>query len=198
MQGYYTQTKMKETVREAVWTNRVGEKFNSSRCKKCLKKIDVFSFDVNDKNAVVCGHCTGASGIKKKRAAVWKYRAGKEFNMKCPIYKCKNILTPFQFEVCHIQARAKGGEDDLENLHIGCSSCNRRMGTKNFWEYHQEVLKLHGAKDETPYDVECIVDEKFEEDLFQVKWKKWPDCCNSWEPRESFEGCPETDYVWRT
>lgn len=189
---------MKETIREAVWRNQVGETFFASRCKKCHAKVNAFNFDTDSKK-VLCGRCTGkVSPLKKKREAVWKYRAGNKFCVKCPIPFCTNMLTPFQFEVCHIVAKAKGGEDDLENLHIGCTKCNRLMGTKGYHEYQHKVLELYNAEDPETYEVEYIVDEKFEEDLFLVKWKKWPDCANTWEPREMFEGTPEYDYQWLT
>jgi len=35
-------------------------------------------------------------------------------------------ISPDRFEVEHIQPRARGGSDDLPNLALSCSACNRR------------------------------------------------------------------------
>jgi 5-methylcytosine-specific restriction endonuclease McrA len=190
---------MKETIREAVWRNQVGETFFASRCKKCHAKVNAFNFDTDSKK-VLCGRCTGkVSPLKKKREAVWKYRAGNKFCVKCPIPFCTNMLTPFQFEVCHIVAKAKGGEDDLENMHIGCTSCNRRMGTTSYFEYKQKVLDMHGAEDPEKYEVEYIIEEDFDKDLFLVKWKKWPDAANTKISSTAFENQnPYDGYEWLT
>lgn len=48
-------------------------------------------------------------------------------------------ISPFNFEVGHIVARAKGGKDSVENLRPICGLCNRSMQTMNLFEFQ----KLH-------------------------------------------------------
>ena len=62
------------------------------------------------------------------RQAVWKTYAGAQFEVKCHVTWCKNIITPFAFEVGHNVPVSKGGTDDMSNLRPICSNCNKSMG----------------------------------------------------------------------
>ena len=68
---------------------------------------------------------------KALREQVWKVYFGNSFNHKCWVQWCKNIVTPFTFEVGHNVPRSKGGTDDIDNLRPICSGCNKSMG--NYW-----------------------------------------------------------------
>lgn len=68
---------------------------------------------------------------KALRQQVWIKHYGKVyFENKCYISWCKNIITPFNFEVGHNIPYSKGGSDDISNLRPLCSSCNKSMGNK--------------------------------------------------------------------
>lgn len=47
-------------------------------------------------------------------------------------------ITKNNFHVGHIEAKAKGGSDDMSNLRPVCGWCNTRMGTKNMVVFQKE------------------------------------------------------------
>lgn len=62
------------------------------------------------------------------RQQVWLEFCGSEhFKQKCFVKWCKNIITPFTFEVGHNIPESKGGSTDISNLRPICSSCNKSM-----------------------------------------------------------------------
>lgn len=67
---------------------------------------------------------------KALREQLWKFVCGKQFEYKCSVKWCKNILDPFNFEAGHIIPESKGGSTNLENLLPICSSCNKSMGNR--------------------------------------------------------------------
>lgn len=62
------------------------------------------------------------------RQQVWLFYIGEKFNNKCQVVWCKNIITPFTFEVGHNIPESRGGSTDISNLRPICSSCNKSMG----------------------------------------------------------------------
>lgn len=78
---------------------------------------------------------------KLQLEAIWRQTFGDDsmFNMECTTPRCKTMLTPFSFEVCHDIAKARGGSDDLSNLFAGCSLCNKRQGRNTRDEFHRMV-----------------------------------------------------------
>lgn len=62
------------------------------------------------------------------RQQVWIEFCGSEhFKHKCFVTWCKNMITPFTFEVGHNIPESKGGSSDISNLRPICSSCNKSM-----------------------------------------------------------------------
>jgi hypothetical protein len=52
---------------------------------------------------------------------------------------CEDEIDQFNFEAGHIISRALGGQVNIENLIPICFDCNRAMGTRNAYEYKQDV-----------------------------------------------------------
>lgn len=68
---------------------------------------------------------------KSLRQQVWvKYCGTKNYETKCFIDWCKNMINPFNFEVGHNIPHSKGGSDSIDNLRPICSLCNKSMGNR--------------------------------------------------------------------
>lgn len=65
---------------------------------------------------------------KALKEQVWLAFNGKNFEYKCHIKWCNNIITPFNFETGHNIPESKGGTLDISNLRPICSKCNKSMG----------------------------------------------------------------------
>jgi hypothetical protein len=70
---------------------------------------------------------------KKLKAEVWK----KCLDKMCEC--CQKEITKTSFEAGHIIARAKGGPTEIDNLVAICGDCNKRMATRNLYEFKQDV-----------------------------------------------------------
>jgi len=70
---------------------------------------------------------------KKLKAEVWKKCANK--TCEC----CQKEITKTSFEAGHIIARAKGGPTEIDNLVAICGDCNKRMATRNLYEFKEDV-----------------------------------------------------------
>ena len=74
---------------------------------------------------------------KTIKSLVWDKYVGKEKGVgSC--YVCKKEVDSKHFELGHIQAKAKGGTDEVDNLRPVCSLCNKSIGTKNMDEFKKE------------------------------------------------------------
>jgi len=72
---------------------------------------------------------------KAVRKAVWnKYIDNKKLSGLCYV-GCGNEIQIDNFELGHVIAFSKGGEDTLDNLRPICLLCNRSMGTQNLEEF---------------------------------------------------------------
>lgn len=192
----FIKSRLKKTK---VWLHHAGKTY-TSLCP-CGTRVNVWNFEVHaagesfNDMLVMCRGCAGkGAGRKTDRQCVWEREFGVSFNGRCPVFSCKKRLTPFTFEKCHVVSRAKGGEDELDNYRAGCSGCNKAMGTRNWYDYDDEMRELVGD-DPTDYEVQYVLDER--EDMFLVHWKGHPDSANRWIHKSQFEGDPRTDYVWR-
>ena len=63
---------------------------------------------------------------------VWgpKKFMGKEYESKCYVKWCKNIINVFDFQSGHDIPESKGGLTVLENLRPICHQCNMSMGNQ--------------------------------------------------------------------
>jgi hypothetical protein len=70
----------------------------------------------------------------KLKKQVWKKAVNKG---KCDV--CNKSIVKDNFEAGHVIARSLGGQTELNNLIPMCFDCNRNMGTRNAYEFKQDV-----------------------------------------------------------
>lgn len=78
---------------------------------------------------------------KAIREQTWIKTFGKDFEHKCYIGWCDNIINVFDFHVGHDKPESKGGELSVDNLKPICARCNLSM-SNNY--SIQEWNKLNG------------------------------------------------------
>ena len=71
------------------------------------------------------------------RQKVWQTYMGNVERGECLCCGSEPI-TKNNFHVGHVEAKAKGGSDDMANLRPVCGWCNTRMGTKNMVVFQKE------------------------------------------------------------
>ena len=64
------------------------------------------------------------------REACWITYNGNKFESKCNVSWCKNIITPFTYQVGHNVPESKGGGLEISNLRPICIKCNLSMGNR--------------------------------------------------------------------
>jgi len=80
---------------------------------------------------------------KSLRIAVWNKQIGLLVGKsKCPCCETVDIYQ-IDFECAHIEASAKGGATNLDNLMPVCFPCNRSMGTTNLYEFQRHFRSVH-------------------------------------------------------
>ena len=67
---------------------------------------------------------------KALREQVWLTYNKTQFNSKCWVKWCNNVVTPFNFQVGHNVPESRGGSTDIPNLRPICASCNLSMGSR--------------------------------------------------------------------
>jgi hypothetical protein len=67
------------------------------------------------------------------RFKVWRLWCGDSMNGHC--FCCNEIIIFEKWHCGHIEARAKGGSVEAENLRPTCLKCNLGMGTMHMYEY---------------------------------------------------------------
>lgn len=67
---------------------------------------------------------------KAIREQTWIRYNGANFEAKCNVAWCQNIITPFTFEVGHNIPVSRGGDTNIDNLRPICTGCNRSMGNR--------------------------------------------------------------------
>jgi len=123
----------------------------TTRCPLCeTRKVTVFRsniVEVTTINALLfaCDACVTTlvrktAGMRKRRsqsiedsrAKVWLKTFGVSLQAKCLICGVEELTcASSSWHICHIQSKATGGQDAIENLIAGCSTCNLAMGTKS-------------------------------------------------------------------
>jgi len=68
----------------------------------------------------------------KLRESVWIKEYNELIEGICPIKDCNHIIYKNNFNCGHIISEYNGGETNLDNLRPICTSCNSKMGTKNW------------------------------------------------------------------
>lgn len=90
-------------------------------------------------------------------------RAGEVFYSSCTI--CQTRISVFDYECGHIHSRATGGKDELDNLDLICSDCNKSVGKKHMTAF-KEAYKLptrEPVKEETIDDQMKRIEKMFSE-----------------------------------
>ena len=78
---------------------------------------------------------------KAIREQTWIKTFGKDFEHKCYISWCDNVINVFDFHVGHDKPESKGGKLSVDNLKPICARCNLSM-SNNY--SIQEWNKLNG------------------------------------------------------
>jgi hypothetical protein len=77
---------------------------------------------------------------KTLKIAVWEKYYGEDIGKaKCLCCDLTDI-TQLKFECGHIVAESKGGETKIDNLIPICSNCNKSMGTKNYFDFKNDIF----------------------------------------------------------
>jgi 5-methylcytosine-specific restriction endonuclease McrA len=84
----------------------------------------MFSKDKKSKNK------TKANIPKALREQVWLKNIGQQYQHKCLVDWCQNIISVFDFHVGHNIPESHGGKTDITNLKPICSRCNLSMGSQ--------------------------------------------------------------------
>jgi 5-methylcytosine-specific restriction endonuclease McrA len=64
------------------------------------------------------------------REQVWIVNVGKNFEHKCIVEWCQNMMNVFDFHVGHNIPESQGGATNLKNLKPICARCNLSMGSQ--------------------------------------------------------------------
>jgi 5-methylcytosine-specific restriction endonuclease McrA len=90
---------------------------------------------------------------KAIREQVWKSHAKNQFEIKCPIRWCNNVINSFDFHVGHNIPESKGGTLEISNLRPICSRCNLSMGA----HYTIDEWNKLANPAETPRSCKCSI-----------------------------------------
>lgn len=80
---------------------------------------------------------------KTLRNKVWKKYYENEETINCPIKICKNLINNNVnngWECGHITSEKNGGETIIDNLRPICQECNKKMGSKNWFDYENNLI----------------------------------------------------------
>ena len=81
-----------------------------------------------------------STSIDETRSRVWVKTHGLKLSEKCKICKSETITcNSSAWHVCHIDAKSKGGDNDISNYVAGCTTCNLAMQSKSV---HEHVITL--------------------------------------------------------
>jgi 5-methylcytosine-specific restriction endonuclease McrA len=110
--------------------NLIGENINDKGYQTAIleKLTNTMKDDIIDHNKNL---------PKIIKSLTWDKYIGKERGIG-PCYVCAKDIDSKHFELGHIQAKAKGGSDEIDNLRPICSLCNKSIGTKNMDEFKKE------------------------------------------------------------
>ena len=83
---------------------------------------------------------------KAIREQCWIESMGKNFEHKCYIPWCKNIITVFDFHVGHDIPESEGGTLDINNIKPICARCNLSMSDNYTIQEWIKLTKLKKKK----------------------------------------------------
>lgn len=72
------------------------------------------------------------------RDALWRREIGTELDGNC--FCCNTNVKYGMYEAGHVIAVALGGTNDIDNLRVVCSLCNKNMGIRNLYEFSAEFF----------------------------------------------------------
>jgi 5-methylcytosine-specific restriction endonuclease McrA len=111
------------------------------------------------------------------REQVWIQNIGKNFEHKCLVDWCQNLINVFDFHVGHNIPESQGGATNIKNLKPICARCNLSMGNQysiEEWSKIGETLphknKKQITKKEKPVTIVPVTSEP-------TKKPWWLFCC---------------------
>ena len=116
----------------------------------------------------------------KLRKNVWTKYYNNNSESLCPIIGCQNKMSinkEYSWECGHIKSHFNKGETNLDNLKPLCTSCNRKMSSKDWNEYSEELinkiyLNKFGKKSNTSSTCEKCENKILKKDS---RWVKYTD-----------------------
>jgi len=129
-----------DLTRARLWERQFGQNVIYS-CPQCQNSYSPFDLGLDIQGGMCCSDCNAISGISlAHRRSSYNSVHGRALNYECPFFdRCGNLINLFNNEICHNDARSKGGSNKLSNLFLACGPCNKAMATKTIDEYHEKV-----------------------------------------------------------
>lgn len=78
---------------------------------------------------------------KAIREQCWIVTNGKNFECKCFLTWCENLINPFDFHVGHDVPESEGGSLDINNIKPICAGCNLSMSDNDTIKEWNELSK---------------------------------------------------------
>jgi len=129
---------------EKTWS-KLHHDINLKVCTKSQVKLNYIrslSFKSNPEQPISNSKPTRRKAIPKSvREDIWRRDCGDSMLGRC--FCCGNELHHSVFEAGHIIAHADGGSDDVSNLVVICSLCNRSMERVNMREF---MARYYGSR----------------------------------------------------
>jgi|TARA_B110000967_G_C18841937_1_gene539857 5-methylcytosine-specific restriction endonuclease McrA len=83
---------------------------------------------------------------KAIREQCWVVTNGTNFECKCYVKWCQNMITPFDFHVGHDVPESEGGTLDINNIKPICARCNLSMSDNYTIKQWNELSKPKDKK----------------------------------------------------
>ncbi len=144
-------TRQAATV-SAVHTRRAAATGAAYTKKHANKKNAMIALDV----AVSYACVYVATAVRARRAAIIaarvtplllsKIRSAQTLNATVTCMGCGREMMGRDMEVDHIRPHSQGGSDDLSNLQLLCTSCNRIKGVRSMDYLHERLNAIKGGE----------------------------------------------------